>query len=306
MRLNAQNKPFVIATDSEIDLIPEGIAVDARTGIIYISSIAKQKIIAIDENGKHRDFISTNQHGFLEGLGMKIDEKRNLLWAISGIRQDKWFTSQVQAFDLTTGKPEHLYTLKDTVEHLLNDLVIDKSGNIYITDMYFGGIYFIDTEKRTLELFLKNSFTQYPNGICMGSAGQLYVATYANGPIRIDIESKELRLLNGYKDSVVAHGMDGLVYSDQSLIGIYNFSKERSGNLVIKYLLNDKGDVIVKEEIIEKSNPHFYEPTTAAISGQYIYVLANSHLAAYNANKQSTKGIESQLKPVTILRYKLD
>ena len=66
-----------------------------------------------------------------------------------------------------------------------------------------------------------------------------------------------------------------------------------------------KGDAIIKEEIFEKGNPHFHEPTTAALSANYLYVLANSHLATYNANKQSTSGKESLLKPVTILRYKL-
>ncbi len=52
--LKAQ-KPHVIKTASEKDLIPEGIAVDAATGIIYISSIAKQKIIAVDSNGVVND-----------------------------------------------------------------------------------------------------------------------------------------------------------------------------------------------------------------------------------------------------------
>lgn len=305
INLHAQNKPLIIATNSENDLIPEGIAIDERTGIIYVSSIAKQKIIAVDETGNHRDFISTNQHGFQEGLGMKIDAKRNLLWAISGITEGKWFTSQVQAFDLSTGKPEHFYSIKDTIPHLFNDLDIDQKGNIYMTDTHFSAIYFIDTEKKKLELFSKDPLIKYPNGITFGKSGELYVATYASGPLRINISTKEVIRLNGYTDSVTAYGLDGLVYLDHSLYGIYNISAHRSGNLVIKYTLNEKGDAIIKENIIEKGNAHFHEPTTAALSGNYLYVLANSHLATYNANKQSTKGKESLMKPVAIVRYKL-
>ncbi len=52
----AQN-PQVIKTASEKDLIPEGLAVDAATGIIYVSSIAKNKIIAVDSNGTVSDFV---------------------------------------------------------------------------------------------------------------------------------------------------------------------------------------------------------------------------------------------------------
>ncbi len=77
--LNAHSKaqkPHVIKTDSEKDLIPEGIAVDASTGIIYISSIAKQKIIAVDSNGVVSDFVKTGDNGYLEGLGMKVDKKK--------------------------------------------------------------------------------------------------------------------------------------------------------------------------------------------------------------------------------------
>ncbi len=46
-------------------------------------------------------------------------------------------------------------------------------------------------------------------------------------------------------------------------------------------------------------------PTTIDIANGVLYVLANSHLAAYNANKESVKGVEQQLSSVVILKYKL-
>ncbi|HVE60788.1 MAG TPA: hypothetical protein VNA26_03160, partial [Chitinophagaceae bacterium] len=145
-----------ILTDSENDLIPEGIAVDTSTSTIYISSIAKQKLIAIDKNGKHKDFISSGQDNFLEGLGMKIDYKRKWLWVVSNKRIDKWFTSQVHAFDLKSGKKQQFYFLKDTIPHLFNDLDIAKDGKIYLTDTYYSAIYLVDPEKKQLDLFLKS------------------------------------------------------------------------------------------------------------------------------------------------------
>lgn len=61
-------------------LIPEGIAVCEKDGSIFISSIAQHKIIRIDSNFKAVDFISSGRDNFLEGLGMKTDEARGLLW----------------------------------------------------------------------------------------------------------------------------------------------------------------------------------------------------------------------------------
>ncbi len=305
---NAQFLNSAIISDSEKDLIPEGIAVDSRTGTRYISSIAKQKIIKIDAQGKHKDFISTNKDGFLEGLGLKVDIKRNLLWAISVKTAPKLYVSQVHAFNLTSGKQEQFYSLKDTVPHMFNDLDIDKKGNLYITDSYASAIYFIDTDKKKLDLFLKTPEAKYPNGIAIGKENQLYFTSYEHGPIMIDIASKTATILKGYFDSVVARGLDGLLYFNNSLIGVYNYSAKKNSfdtAVVIKYVLDEKGTTIIKEEIIDKGNPKFFQPTTAALANKQLFVLANSHLEVYNANEQSTKGKEDLLTPVTILSYKL-
>src|SRR5690242_2869689 len=79
----AQVSNKVIFTKTEKDVIPEGITIDPAKGTIYVSSIAHKKIIAIDNSGKSEDFIKSNQDGFLEGLGMKIDKKKHWLWAVS-------------------------------------------------------------------------------------------------------------------------------------------------------------------------------------------------------------------------------
>ena len=184
---DAQLGSSEMISNSEKDLIPEGIDVDGRTGIIYVSSIAKQKIIKIDARGKSKDFISTNEHDFLEGLGMKVDARRNLLWAISVKTAPKLYISQVHAFNLTSGKQEQFYFLKDTLPHMFNDLDIDKKGNLYITDSYSSAIYFIDTDKKKLSLFLKTPETKYPNGITIGTDNQLYFTSYEHGPVKIDI-----------------------------------------------------------------------------------------------------------------------
>src|SRR5687767_11045142 len=79
----AQAPHKAIITKTEREAIPEGIIINPADGKIYVSSIGLKKIIAIDSTGAHNDFIKTEQDGFLEGLGMKIDPRKQWLWVVS-------------------------------------------------------------------------------------------------------------------------------------------------------------------------------------------------------------------------------
>jgi hypothetical protein len=66
----------VAFTLPEADLIPEGIAHDARTGTFYVSSTYKRKIVAVPPSGGARDFTTEAQDGLLGVVGMKVDPAR--------------------------------------------------------------------------------------------------------------------------------------------------------------------------------------------------------------------------------------
>jgi hypothetical protein len=70
-------------TDSPADLIPESITYSRVTGLYYISSINHHKIVTIDGGGHCRDFLGSDEYGYLEGLGLKADDTRGLLWGVS-------------------------------------------------------------------------------------------------------------------------------------------------------------------------------------------------------------------------------
>ncbi len=101
-------------------------------------------------------------------------------------------------------------------------------------------------------------------------------------------------------------GLDGLVFYNNSLYGIYNTGNPSSKNCVVQYQLSGKGDEVVGETIIDQDNSLFADPTTAALFNGKLYVIANSHLDVFNKNNTSTKGIEDKLRPVTLLIYDLD
>ncbi|KAA2239369.1 SMP-30/gluconolactonase/LRE family protein [Chitinophaga agrisoli] len=301
----AQSSVKVITTHTEKDVIPEGITLDPASGTIYVSSIALQKILAINKDGSHKDLISSGQDGFREGLGMKIDAKKQWLWVVSNQKQENRFISCVHAFDIKTGAVKQKYVTEDTARHLFNDLILHPNGRIYITDTYAAALYEVDPVKQKLDMFLRDSLITFPNGITYNEKGKVYIATYSHGLMQLDLPSKKLMPLKGYADSTKAYNLDGLAYWNHHIIGVYNGGATNKDNAIMQYSLNSGGDGIIKEQAIDIGNALFHDPTTAAVLGDKLYVLANSYLGEYNANKESTRGITDQLGPVVILVYPL-
>jgi sugar lactone lactonase YvrE len=303
-QLHAQQ---ILTFQKQLNLIPEGIAIHPDNGTIYISSIAQKKIVTVMADGTSADFISEGQDGFLEGLGMKVDKKRSFLWALSNTRNGNEFTSQIHAFDLASGKTMHQFKISDTIPRLFNDLVIDKSGLLFITDSYHSAVYKYDPAPNKLEVFVNDtSKFKWPNGIEFLDENNLAVATYGNGIVRINLQSKEISTLTGYKDRSIAFGLDGLVVNGNHLYGVYNAGKGGyPSNAIMKYTLDEKRQKIIAETVIDKGNAAFADPTTAAKLGDKLYVIANSHLDQFNTNKETVVGIENTLAPLKLVVYEL-
>jgi hypothetical protein len=76
----AQTITKIISTKTEKDVIPEGITIDPVKEHLWAALHTKN--YRIDSSGINEDFIKTNQDGFLEGLGMKIDAEKHWLWQV--------------------------------------------------------------------------------------------------------------------------------------------------------------------------------------------------------------------------------
>jgi hypothetical protein len=188
---------------------------------------------------------------------------------------------------------------------LLNDLVINAGGDLYITDTEGHGILHWRPGSRNHKWLVKTKTPLWPNGLTIGRNERIYLASYARGLRYIDPKKGRLLPLNGYADTAIAHGLDGLLYWNNTLVGVYNVGKTDRHNVIIQYYLNPAGDTIVREVVLDRGNLEFHDPTTAVITGNSLYVLANSYLDPFNANRQSTEGIKEKLGPVVVLKYEL-
>jgi sugar lactone lactonase YvrE len=289
----------------EPDLIPEGIAWDSVGGSFYVGSLYKKKIVRVGPEGAPRDFIASGQDGLWTVLGMKVDEKRRILWANSAAdgREGKASgSSGLFAFDLATGRLLEKHALDGrSGKHLFNDLVLTPRGDVYLTDSEAGGIWRLARGGSSLEAFLPSGSFEYPNGIALDpGATKLYVADFVKAISIVDIATKQVRRLP-HPRNVSIHEIDGLYLFRGSLVAIQNGpGLER----VVQFRLDASGERVEAARVIESRNPDFQIPTTGAIAGGEFFYIANSQLENLGEDGRLKPG--AKLQDVRILKAPLD
>jgi sugar lactone lactonase YvrE len=282
---------FIVA---ESDLIPEGLAWDPRSRKLYLSSIAKRKIVEIASNGRARDFIAEGQEGIGRVIGMRVDPRTNSLWANSLSNTEG---SGVFHYDLATGRLIGKQVLP--ADLLFNDLVVTSKGDVFITATRAQALYWIPAKTGKIEEWRPGLKLREANGIALSSdQKRLFVSTFPDGVTVIDLESGSVRGL-AHPASISMGSIDGLYFHDNSLIAIQN---GYIAHRVARFFLNAALDRVERAEVLDRGNPLFDVPTTGAIAGNAFYFVANSQLHNYGA-----KGIvdRSKLRPISILKLKL-
>jgi sugar lactone lactonase YvrE len=309
--LNQINKPInnsQVAFELPIkDLIPEGIAYDPGEDCFYLSSIYKRKILKIKRDGTASDFTTEKQDGLQAVLGLKVDPKRNILWAVTETgertRPDTdqkmiGWTALVK-YDLKTGKLIKKYEiLEPGTLHQFNDIAITSRGDVYVSDSLYNAIYLVKNETDKLELFIKGSEFIYPNGITIGKDDNtLYLASSGDGVYKINISTKKYKRIE-QPDDITLCGLDGMYFYKNSLVAIQN-----DLNRISRFYLTKDGSSVKRVEIIEKGNQYFVIPTTGVIIADTLYYIANSQMDALDSNGEIAP--EAKLKNTIILKTKL-
>lgn len=178
------------ATDTVLD-VPESVKYNAMKNEIYVSNI----------NGKP---LEKNGKGYIAKLALdgKIVEKQ---WITGfnapkgmGIIDDTLYVTdidRVHAIDINKG--EIVKTYNAPKAEFLNDIDIDASGTIYISDMSTADIYVLKDD--TLSVWLKLGY-QSPNGLYL-SNGRLLVGT-SSGIVAVNTRTKKVTPLEPHDRSI--------------------------------------------------------------------------------------------------------
>jgi hypothetical protein len=308
-------QPAAIVADKF--LIPESITYNETTGEFLISSLNKQKIVAVrtqpaahpgnpgNPEAVYRDFISSAQDSFLCGVGLKVDSKRHVLWALSNSGINNRHRGGIWAYDSRSGKLLKKWTWSDTAAFMFNDLVIDNKGNILISESFGCRVFYLERamDKPTLLLTLPKN--NYPNGIALsgGDERYLFIACYLKGIVCYDRQTKENWELQ-VPEKINAKGLDGLFWYRNTLIGVDNSADDFSQHKIVQYILSPSVRTISWAAVIDEHNPFFDVPTSAVIVHDSLFVLANSQLGNWDDGKEKIKDT-AKLKPLYILSYDL-
>jgi sugar lactone lactonase YvrE len=294
-------------TVHEKGFVPEGIAYDPVTRTFYLASVYKRKIVSVDQKGAARDFASERE-GLWSVMGMKVDAARRLLWVataaqpqMSHYQADENGISGILKFDLRTGKLLKKYILPNKPHsHWLGDLVLNSRGEVFATDSISPTIYFISPQKDEIESWLAGPPFVNLQGLDFAPDGKhLFVADYARGIFRVDLETRKCTELTPALD-VTLVGIDGLYWYKGTLLGVQNGINPAR---LVRLFPSTDWRRIDRLETIEANDPAFDEPTLGVLVKESFYLIANSQWAAIDEKGQLAP--EDKLKEPIILKIKL-
>jgi len=294
----SKNEKELITLGFEKDLIPEGITTDPQTQTIYLNSLRHSKIVKCNVDGsKPSDFITSGQYNYLPGFGMTI--KGDTLFALGNSLPKHNSKSILLLLNKNTGAFIKSYTPSDTTFKYLNDLVVCKNGDIYITDSENNKIYTIQHDKDSLEVFLDTEEVKNSNGITASDDGKyLYIASMRVGIRIVDISTKKIINEQNLDYTVI----DGMKYYKNSLIAVRELKDDKG---VFRFFLSEDGTSIIRKEKIISYDENLQSPTTFSIMDGYIYVVVNTQIG--NFNDQTNQIIdEGKLKTYQIMKFKIE
>lgn len=289
---------------NEKDLVPEGIDYSKKKDAFYLTSIAKSKIVEVDrKSGRQRDFIREREFGYAPGVGIYVDDERNLLHALGGYYMHKDSLSSLFTFDIDTKKLLKRHDVTDDGEHFLNDIIKDGNGNIYVTDSKDSSIYLLKHGNGSLELFYRSSEIEFPNGIAISEDNtKLYIASFSKGVRILDITSK--RILNEPDTLGISQGIDGLEFHRNHLYAIQNGIRANTFNFR-KLILDQTQEKITGFEVMDSNTPKLDLPLTFCLLENQAVVIGNSNLQYLD--QETFSFVESDTVPNTkLLVYAID
>ncbi|MCK4312489.1 MAG: SMP-30/gluconolactonase/LRE family protein [Candidatus Cloacimonetes bacterium] len=228
---------------------PESVIYDQENDILYVSNI----------NGKPSQ---KNGKGFISkvGLGGKIIE---LKW-ITGLNAPKGSAifngklyiadiDQLVEIDIKKGKILKKHKAKGAI--FLNDVAVDNSGNVYVSDMYSQNSCIYKFDRKDISVWLKGKDISSPNGL-FAEEDRLIVGNSGDGKLKaINFEDKSTSIVVDIGSSI-----DGI-------------AKDEIGNYIIS-------DWMGKTSLIDKNGSviELLNTTASGINSADLTYIKNKNL----------------------------
>jgi sugar lactone lactonase YvrE len=294
------------ATLPDSTIWPEGLTFDTRAERFFVGSVRNRTVYVHDATGT-RALWSDARRDVGAILGVHMDPDGQHLWATTaGIPQMRDYTPADSAIAallkvrISDGAIVARWDLPPSAAgHTLGDVAVSASGDVFTSDSREPVLYRLRRGAMELESFRDPQFRSL-QGIAIPPDGRhVYVADYSHGLLRVDLTSKQVTRVADAASST-SLGVDGLVWYDNSLIGIQNgVALPR----VVRFYLDRDGMQIVRQEVIDRNSDVADEPTIGVLIGdEYVYV-ANSQWEKHGDN--GVRIAKVTLGPVRLLSLTL-
>jgi sugar lactone lactonase YvrE len=269
----ARAQPFALLRKESLS---EGIAWDPVSRRLFAGT-ANGQILQVNERGEVSSFVEGT--GLRDVLGLKVDARRGLLWAVSGTFPDLLGgtakpddgVSGVQVYRLKDGKLVAKHWLDERpVLHGFNDLALANDGDAYVTDSAQAAVYRVHAGR--LEKFVQDEHLTIANGIALAKdQRRLYVA-HVEGLTLVDLKTRKLERVRVPADASV-NSIDGLAFDGEDLLGVQGSPYLAR---VERIELSADGRSVVRVTTVNARTPAEYGQTTAAVAGKDLYVVVGS------------------------------
>ncbi|MEP7002731.1 MAG: SMP-30/gluconolactonase/LRE family protein [bacterium] len=310
-RLQRNRMPVVrsrlVATLADSTIWPEGMDLDGRTQMLYVTSVRHRTIVAATDGALPHDLWPREMPGMGAMLAVRVDTARNVLWATtSGIPQMLGYTaadSSIAALleiGLSDGKIQRRWNLPVVQGgHVLGDVAVGPLGDVYFSDSNEPFLYRLRPNADTLERITSPLFRSL-QGVAPAPDGRIvYVADYSHGITRVDMQTGRVTRVADAPHST-SLGCDGIVFDRNGIIAIQNgVSPAR----VIRFALDSSGTRFTRAEVLDQNSLLADEPTIGTIVGNDFVYVANSQWEKFRDDGTVKPGV--RLTPPLLLAVPL-
>ena len=270
-------------------LWPEGVDYDSRSGRFYVTSVRHRTIVEVSRDGTERDMWPRNTPGIGAVLGVRVDPRRDVLWAsTSALSQMSGFTpadsnaAALLEVRISDGKILRRWDLPRTSGHVLGDVTVGPRGDVFISDSFDPVLYRLKPGADSLQTIRSPLFRSLQGTAPSPDGKAVYVADYSHGLLHVDLSTGQAHRVADATGSTSV-GLDGIAWFDNSIIAIQNGIAPAR---VVRLRLSSDGMRVDRTQVLDQNSDVADEPTAGTVihgTREFVYV-ANSQWEKYSDN----------------------
>lgn len=292
---------IVITLPDEVTMT-QAITWDESRGRFLVGTRSDGRVLAVGMDGEVTELIrADNENGLWSVMGLLVDQANNRLWVTSaalpvfaGYGPADKGRSVLFEFDLANLELIKRHPVPvDGKAHILSNMVLSPSGDLYIVDQKLPLIYKKPAGDGKLKAVLGLRNMVSLRGIAINEAGSLmYVADREMGIAVIDVKSGRVAPLD-VEETLNLGGIDGLYFKNNRLVMIQNGIKPQR---VMLLQLDASGIKVAGVVPMAVAQPGFDYPNFGTLKGEELYYFGNSYWA----------GKPGAQEPINIMKSPLD